>query len=93
MVALTTRWLLGAGLLALSGMRSANAVPIPQPVSVNPAFQAIDEMENLHKRACSGDNLLRLLRSTANLPEALPFCSTYLGLPASTARATLVPTV
>ncbi|KAK6361535.1 hypothetical protein TWF730_005255 [Orbilia blumenaviensis] len=48
----------------------------------------------LEKRTCNADNLLRLLRTPSNLPEALPFCSTYLGLPASTITvSTVTPTV
>ncbi|KAF3135133.1 hypothetical protein TWF594_008521 [Orbilia oligospora] len=42
---------------------------------------------------CNADNLLRLLRTPSNLPEALPFCSSYLNLPASTVTvSTVTPT-
>jgi hypothetical protein len=41
----------------------------------------------------AADNLIRLLRSPSNLPEALPFCSEYLQLPASTITVgTVTPT-
>lgn len=36
------------------------------------------------RASCNADNFLRLLRTPSNLPEALPFCSKYLNLPAST---------
>ncbi|PNP45064.1 hypothetical protein TGAMA5MH_03113 [Trichoderma gamsii] len=39
---------------------------------------------------CYPDDFLQLLRSPSNLPEVLPFCSTYLQLPASTITATTV---
>ncbi|KAF3314070.1 hypothetical protein TWF173_005176 [Orbilia oligospora] len=43
--------------------------------------------------SCNADNLLRLLRTPSNLPEALPFCSSYLNLPASTVTvSTVTPT-
>ncbi|KAL7941445.1 hypothetical protein V8C42DRAFT_335159 [Trichoderma barbatum] len=43
--------------------------------------------------SCIADDFLRLLRTPSNLPEALPFCSNYLHLPASTITATtLTPT-
>lgn len=43
--------------------------------------------------SCNADNLLRLLRTPSNLPQALPFCSSYLNLPASTIVAgTVTPT-
>ncbi|EHK16139.1 uncharacterized protein TRIVIDRAFT_65042 [Trichoderma virens Gv29-8] len=46
-------------------------------------------------RGCSAkcnaaDSLVRLLRAPSNLPEALPFCSSYLHLPASTVTVTTV---
>ncbi|KAJ6264655.1 hypothetical protein Dda_0804 [Drechslerella dactyloides] len=51
----------------------------------------------LGKRAvCNADNLLRLLRTPANLPEALPFCKTYMGRADVTQDvfvATVTPTV
>ncbi|KAK1238848.1 hypothetical protein MKX08_005909 [Trichoderma sp. CBMAI-0020] len=39
---------------------------------------------------CYPDDFLQLLRSPSNLPEVLPFCSTFLHLPASTITATTV---
>lgn len=36
------------------------------------------------RASCNADDFLRLLRTPSNLPEALPFCSKYLHLPAST---------
>ncbi|KAL7805625.1 hypothetical protein V8C26DRAFT_417676 [Trichoderma gracile] len=46
------------------------------------------------RAACNAaDNLIRLLRTPSNLPEALPFCSEYLQLPASTITVeTVTPT-
>jgi len=47
----------------------------------------------VERGTCNADNLLRLLRTPANLGESLPFCSRYLMLPMSTlAVATLTPT-
>ncbi|KAK7431568.1 hypothetical protein QQZ08_001786 [Neonectria magnoliae] len=44
--------------------------------------------------SCSSDDeLVRLLSSEDNLPEAVPFCSSYLGIAASTEVATVTPTV
>ncbi|PTB75473.1 hypothetical protein M440DRAFT_1402018 [Trichoderma longibrachiatum ATCC 18648] len=41
----------------------------------------------------AADSLIRLLRAPSNLPEALPFCSNYLDLPASTITIeTVTPT-
>ncbi|KAL6790469.1 hypothetical protein GGI42DRAFT_365103 [Trichoderma sp. SZMC 28013] len=43
------------------------------------------------KASCNAaDSLVRLLRAPSNLPEALPFCSSYLHLPASTTTVTTV---
>ncbi|KAH8909333.1 hypothetical protein BR93DRAFT_924344 [Coniochaeta sp. PMI_546] len=43
--------------------------------------------------SCNADNLLRLLRTPSNLPEALPFCSSYLHNPATTVVvSTVTPT-
>ncbi|OIW34842.1 hypothetical protein CONLIGDRAFT_626893 [Coniochaeta ligniaria NRRL 30616] len=43
--------------------------------------------------SCNADNLLRLLRTPTNLPEALPFCSSYLHIPACTkVVGTVTPT-
>lgn len=42
--------------------------------------------------SCNADNLLRLLRTPSNLPQALPFCSSYLMLPGSTLTASTVIT-
>lgn len=45
------------------------------------------------RASCNADNFLRFLRTPSNLPEALPFCSKYLHLPASTIVAkTVTPT-
>jgi hypothetical protein len=43
--------------------------------------------------SCHADNLLRLLRTPTNLPEALPFCSSYLHYPASTSVVSTVTPV
>src|SRR3954469_8999898 len=66
---------------------------LPMPLSPNPEFQARDDLNNLDKRACSADNLLRLLRTPSNLPEAYPFCRTLLGLSAITTYTTVFPVV
>ncbi|OIW22979.1 hypothetical protein CONLIGDRAFT_625296 [Coniochaeta ligniaria NRRL 30616] len=51
-------------------------------------FPAVEE-----RGTCNADNLLRLLRTPSNLPQALPFCSSYLHNPATTiAVSTLTPT-
>ncbi|KAK4077821.1 uncharacterized protein Triagg1_3515 [Trichoderma aggressivum f. europaeum] len=43
------------------------------------------------KASCNAaDSLVSLLRAPSNLPEALPFCSSYLHLPASTTTVTTV---
>ncbi|RKU46054.1 hypothetical protein DL546_002747 [Coniochaeta pulveracea] len=39
---------------------------------------------------CNADNLLRLLRTPTNLPQALPFCSSYLHYPGSTSVVSTV---
>lgn len=52
------------------------ALPITE---CSPILNVLEE-----RGSCNADNLLRLLRTTTNLPEALPFCSSYLALPAST---------
>jgi hypothetical protein len=45
------------------------------------------------RASCYPDDFLRLLRTPSNLPEVLPFCSTFLHLPASTIVAeTVTPT-
>lgn len=57
------------------------------PVSSNQP-NAIFGRELEERGSCNADNLLRLLRTPTNLPEALPFCKTYLSLP--TAGATVI---
>ncbi|KAK6514876.1 hypothetical protein TWF506_007239 [Arthrobotrys conoides] len=43
---------------------------------------------------CNADNLLRLLRNSDNIGEAVVFCSTYLNLPGTTVTvATVTPTL
>ncbi|KAB5566864.1 hypothetical protein GE09DRAFT_1056341 [Coniochaeta sp. 2T2.1] len=51
-------------------------------------------LKPLEERAgCNADNLLRLLRATDRLSDSLPFCSSYIGLPASTVTViTVTPT-
>ncbi|KAK6499501.1 hypothetical protein TWF506_004131 [Arthrobotrys conoides] len=49
--------------------------------------------ERASNSGCNADNLLRLLRAPSNLPEAIPFCSAYLALPAlTTTVSTVTPT-
>lgn len=65
----------------------AAALPL---VQCAPAPIALELEE---RGSCNADNLLRLLRTPSNLPEALPFCSSYLHNPATTvAVSTVTPT-
>jgi hypothetical protein len=46
----------------------------------------------LEQRDCTSNNLLRALRDPDSLPEALPFCSSFLHLPTSTfTKSTATP--
>lgn len=65
----------------------AAALPLVQcaPAPIAPVME--------ERGTCNADNLLRLLRTPSNLPEALPFCSSYLQNPATTiAISTVTPT-
>lgn len=64
------------GPLSFSSAALLAALPL---VRCAPAAALIEE-----RGSCNADNLLRLLRTPSNLPEAVPFCSTYLHNPATT---------
>ncbi|KAK6525991.1 hypothetical protein TWF281_011034 [Arthrobotrys megalospora] len=75
--------------LALGNVLAVAALFKALPVQAVPFL-----LEERSGNGCNADNLLRLLRTPSNLPEALPFCSSYLGLPASTTTvSTVTPTV
>ncbi|KAL7931410.1 hypothetical protein V8C35DRAFT_310336 [Trichoderma chlorosporum] len=66
-------------------MPLAVLLAVPRLVQATPALGC--------RARCTADDFLRLIRSPSNLPEALPFCSEYLHLPASTITAqTVTPT-
>ncbi|RVD82059.1 uncharacterized protein DFL_009902 [Arthrobotrys flagrans] len=77
---------------ALGNLLAAAALFKALPVKAAPYPFVLEERTG--SGGCNADNLLRLLRTPSNLPEALPFCSSYLGLPASTTTvSTVTPTV
>ncbi|OIW23009.1 hypothetical protein CONLIGDRAFT_650115 [Coniochaeta ligniaria NRRL 30616] len=69
---------------------SALLVGVPFVVGA-PASPDVFARASLEERdSCHADNLLRLLRTPTNLPQALPFCSSYLHYPASTSVVSTV---
>lgn len=80
----------------LDGLASS-AVVLLAAVASLPVTQGAPSplLKPLEERGgCNADNLLRLLRATDRLSDSLPFCSSYIGLPASTVTvATVTPTV
>jgi len=62
----------------LSSLTAALLAALPV-TECSPILNILEE-----RGTCNADNLLRLLRTPTNLPEALPFCSSYLYLPSST---------
>ncbi|KAK6337558.1 hypothetical protein TWF730_002955 [Orbilia blumenaviensis] len=73
-----------AQLLFLSGASLVSSAPNPVHIL----------KERTGSNGCNADNLLRLLRSSDNIGEAVVFCSTYLNLPGTTVTvATVTPTL
>ncbi|KAK6355746.1 hypothetical protein TWF718_000134 [Orbilia javanica] len=71
-------------LLLLSGTSLVSSAPNPVHIL----------KERTGSNGCNADNLLRLLRNSDNIGEAVVFCSTYLNLPGTTITvATVTPTL
>ncbi|EPS41155.1 hypothetical protein H072_4989 [Dactylellina haptotyla CBS 200.50] len=78
--------------LQLSALILSILLAPPLQILAAPAFPN-NELDG--RAVCNGDNLLRMLRATNSISEAIPFCTSYLGRPSApaTVTETVYPTI